>query len=727
MWSRSPRYLPGEVWGGNPAAFLRKRVDVPVEVADSLSQQPAQRAEPRQLDLDVRTAATSVVAEALSLPRDAALDELGNDAIGVWDSLGQLAIAATLADVYDCRLVPAQIAQLRTMADVERAISSARQGAASIPAESAAQLPTDPEWLPLLPSATAGRLLSAVSRPATQADVRCTVVIAASFTAEPLASSLVRWSSAFGIETRVEFCGFNQIVQALLAPDSLFRDNPGGLNVVLLRPEDLPEAPEAAVQVVADLLAAIRRFATESTGLIVGSLPPPVSPTFAGDRLKIDALRSHWAQQLNQIEGVEVLDFAGAIERVGLAAAGDAALEAATRAPYSVAAFRELGVEIARLVRRSRCPRAKVLALDCDGVLWGGVLAEDGIDGLQLGPDGPGRAFQIFQRAVLRLKQSGILLVLVSRNEESDVLEVLDRHPGMLLRREDIAAWRINWHPKSQNLKELAAELNLGLDSFVFIDDDVAQRLEVEANSSQIHVFPTPADPALCAEALSRLWIFDTPRLTGEDLARTDMIRQERDRQQQRAASGDMEAYLRSLELKVEMREAQVDDLPRLAQLTQKTNQFNLSLRRRSLDEVRGLSDRHRTFVISASDRFGDYGQIGACILREEEDSDRCLEIDTFLLSCRVLGRGVEDACLYGVFEIARQIEASTVRAPFVEGPRNQPARSFFASRGFRETSGNLFEADTARVLSLPVHAAFRLDGRDVAIAAATAVPGDAP
>ena len=355
--------------------------------------------------------------------------------IGPWDSLVQLAIASTLADVYDCRLAPAKIAQLRTVADVERAISSAQQAAEPPPIESAEKLPADPEWLPLLPAATVGRLLAAVNRPAPPSSVPFTVAVAASFTAEPLASSLVRWTSAFGVETRVEFCGYNQIVQALLALDSQFRANAGGLNVVLLRPEDLPEAPEAATEVVTDLLSAIRRFAAEGSGLVVGSLPPPVSATFGGDRVKFDALRSQWSRQLSEIEGVEVLDFAGAIERVGLAAAGDAAMEAATRAPFSTAAYRELGVEIARLVRRSRCPRAKVLALDCDGVLWGGVSAEDGVDGIQLGADGPGRAFQLFQRAVLRLKQTGILVVLVSRNEESDVLEVFDRHPGMLLRR----------------------------------------------------------------------------------------------------------------------------------------------------------------------------------------------------------------------------------------------------------------------------------------------------
>jgi FkbH-like protein len=609
-------------------------------------------------------------------------------------------------------LTPDRIFHLRSVADVERAIREAQAAAGPGPAGSPTRLPSDPEWLPLLPSGVATRLLAQADPTSPPPTSPVSVVIAASFTAEPLAASLTRWSTAFGIDTRVTFCGFNQIAQSLLAPDGLFRSHAAGLKVVLLRSEDLPESPDAAVEAARDLLDAIRQFACEaggSSGLVVGTLPPPLAPTFGGDRVKVDLLRADWARQLSQIEGVERFDFAGVIERTGLATAGDAALEAAARAPYSAAAYRELGIELARLVRRRQRPPAKVLALDCDGVLWGGVLAEEGTDGIQLGPDGPGRSFQLFQRAVLRLKRQGVLLVLVSRNEERDVFEVLDNHPGMVLRRDDVAAWRINWRPKTQNLTELADELNVGLDAFVFIDDDPAVRLQVETDLPQVHVFPTPAEPAQYAEALSRLWIFDAPRLTAEDACRTAMLGQERQRQQERAAA-DLPSYLRNLQLRVEMREARPRDLARVAQLTQKTNQFNLSLRRRTLEEIKGLDGGWRTFVVSASDRFGDYGQVGVCILRQHAEPAPRLEIDTFLLSCRALGRGVEEAMLHGVFEIARQNDLPVVHAPFVEGPRNPPARSFFAQSGFREHQGRLFEAALVPGRPLPEHVSFRLE-----------------
>ena len=348
---------PGEVWGGNPAVFLRKRVDAPVQNAEANSRPTHSKAEAQDLNFDVRTAAARVVADTFAIT-NADADELGEEAVGEWDSLAKLAIAASLADVYDCRLSPQQILELKSLSDVEQAIASARSRGVTAAVESSAELPTDPEWLPLLPSNTVSRLLANERSPAAPLPSRCSVTIAASFTAEPLASSLTRWSSAFGIETEVQFCGFNQIIQRCWRPTAPFA-NAAGLNVVLLRPEDLPETPAEAAAMMSDVLGAIRRFTSDGTGLVVGSLPPPISSSFGGDRVQTDALRSRWSQELTEIEGVEIIDFAGAIERVGLAAAGDAALEAATRAPYSPAAFRELGIEMCGLFAAAEFPRRK--------------------------------------------------------------------------------------------------------------------------------------------------------------------------------------------------------------------------------------------------------------------------------------------------------------------------------------------------------------------------------
>jgi FkbH-like protein len=707
----SMTYIPaGEVWGGNPAVFLRKRADLPVDAGEDAAA-PTPQLTAQSIESDVKTAAQRVLTKALNLPADVSPEGRAASEGGEWDSLVQMAVAATLADMYDCRLVPREIVALKTLADVERILTqrSDRPAATTADAPTAmVTLPRDPEWLPLLPSAEATRLLLQSEPSAITPRTQMKIAVAAGFTAEPLASSLAAWSAAFGVVVQTEFCGYNQIAQALLSPDSPFQTNASGLNVVLLRPEDLPDDVDDAQRAAATLIAALRTFTERGGRVVVGTLPPPTSPNFTGSRAAVDALRRYWDAELESLDGVQRFEFAAVLERVGLSAAVDVAMELSARAPFSTAAYREIGIELARLVRGKRRPRAKVLALDCDNTLWGGVLGEDGCDGIQIGSDGPGRSFQAFQRLLLELKRQGVLLTLISRNEEADVLDVLERHPGMLLRRHDVVAMRVNWRPKSDNLRELATELNLGLDAFVFVDDDAAQRLLVETAVPSVHVFPLPEDPTQYAATLRKAWIFDAEKITDEDRNRTEMMQQEAARTQQRLSAADLDAYLQGLGLVVEVHEAGDRDLPRVAQLTQKTNQFNLSLRRRTLDEIRSLGSDHRLFVVSARDQFGDYGQIGVGILRHDAGEMPHVELDTFLLSCRALGRGVEDAFLHAMFEVAKRLDAPRLTAPFVEGPRNQPARDFFARTSLQQAEGR-FEAESAAGYPLPKHVQLHL------------------
>jgi FkbH-like protein len=296
------------------------------------------------------------------------------------------------------------------------------------------------------------------------------------------------------------------------------------------------------------------------------------------------------------------------------------------------------------------------------------------------------------------------LLVLVSRNAPEDVWRVFDEHPEMRLRREDITAARINWQPKSQNLRELAAELNLGLDAFVFFDDDLVNRAEVSAHAPGVTVVPLPAQPAHYCQTLSRLWRFDNPHVTSEDRARAEMMGAERQRQQVRDCTTNLETYLHSLQLRVEMRLATEHDLPRISQLTQKTNQFNLSLKRRSIPEVKALGAGYKIYAIEAADRFGDYGMIGACILAHDPAQPAIPVLDTFLLSCRVLGRGVEDAVLHGLCLEVGATGGTRLRAPFVTGPRNQPCRDFCDRAGFTERTPGEYEIDVVQGYTLPDH-----------------------
>ncbi len=707
----------GEVWSGNPARFVRRRFAAatsPIGVTDQSHRQPAHGSvETSDLSLAVgQLVASSLNVDAQTISANSCMIDISE-----WDSLGQMGIAAAVHSRFGIAVGAADTFGLRSVADIVRFVESKRgpdalvrtkasgpQAPCSDSPSSVESLPLDPELLPLWDHDRATRALArrADSLPSPTGD-ELRVVIAATFTAEAVASSLKLWAQAFRLNLTVEFAGYNQIAQQLLSPGSLFRGNQTGLNIVLTRPEDLLADDRAGS---ADaLLDAIATFSREANGtLVVATLPPVVSKLVQLDRCQVEELRAVWRRTLSELPDVTQLDFAGVVEEIGVAAAGQTDHEVIARSPYSAIVYRELGILIARLVRQRRVAPAKVIAVDADGVLWGGVVAEEGLQGIQLGTDHPGRSFRLFQQYLKSLQAQGQLLVLVSRNEPEDVWKVFDQHPEMVLRREDFAAARINWLPKSQNVKDLARELNLGLDSFVFIDDDAANRLEMEAHALGVTVIPLPVDAAQYVPVISRLWRFDAPQLTAEDQTRTLMMQQEQERKRLHVTAGDFEFYLQSLSLRVTMRPADDVDLPRVAQLTQKTNQFNLSLKRRSTSELGALGDRFTIQVVEASDRFGDYGLVGVCILEGPIRASDPFQLDTLLMSCRVLGRGVEEATLHGLANVVQANGGDRLVAPLVVGPRNQPVSDFLTRSGFQSSEGSHFELDVASGSALPRH-----------------------
>lgn len=699
---------PGEIWSGNPARFERHRAGF--ESADAISDiaaalpMPTER-ELSQLSAEHEAALRSVVADNLDLPAEEITDDFHSGDTDRWDSLAQLGISAGLHTRFGIQLSSDEAFSASSLANLRELIlrNNAARDSVSRPATPRAvstEFENTPELLPLLPHAEASWLLS---QNLAALNTGITIHLAATFTVDPVAPTIRSWCAAFGVEADIRIAGFDQIEQSLLDPQCEFRSTTGedSLRLILTRPEDLLTADG---QSRADrLLEAVRSFG-KATGqsLLVGTLPPVVSSFSTISRETATALQTEWQAELQAMPLVESLDFAGLIERVGIRNAAQRDMDVVARCPYSPAVFQELGIEVARKVRSRVRPPAKVLALDADNTLWGGIVGEDGLDGLQLSDDHPGRSFRLFQQNIRSLKDRGVMLVLVSRNDEADVLRVLDQHPGMVLRREDFVSSRINWAPKSQNLKELAQELNVGLDSFVFLDDDPANRAEVSANAPHVLVVPLPENPVSYTETLSSLWCFDGLQGTAEDRSRTEMMQQQSKRDQLRADASDPQAWLKSLNLRAEMRRATERDLPRIAQLVQKTNQFNLSLKRRSLDELRPLLAEADVFTIQAADQFGDYGMIGVVIARPT-DNKNALTIDTFLLSCRALGRGIETATLHELFQLAQRRGHLELLAPFVVGPRNTPIRKFFEQSGF-EFKSSVFQAAASLDCKRPSH-----------------------
>jgi FkbH-like protein len=713
------RIPPGEVWGGNPARLLRRREDVQAAgpaPAETVAPAPAER--DRGSDAaPSRDQARRLVVEALGLTPEDAAEDLSTATCPLWDSLGQVAIAAAIFDRYGIAVDGADVFRLKSLDDVMVAVGAA--GSES-PTDDATRLlrppvgsdaptpvlPDDLEMLPLMDSQAATRALSLSLDGTARAGTPLRVTIAASFTAQPIEQALKLWGRAFGLEIDCRFAGYGQIVQTLLDRNGPPAPSGGEVTVVLTRPEDLSPEPSAAQAELDQTVDAVEQAAARrapDSRLLVGTLPPLVSSFTTIDRHESEAMRDRWRGRLAEIAGIELFDFSHVVERVGIENARSSQAEVHARAGYSPRLHQELAIDLVRQIVSARGRPAKVVALDCDNTLWGGVVGEVGLEGLELGPDGPGRSFQLFQQYLKRLKELGLLLVVVSRNEEHDVREVFSHHPGMVLGVEDIAAWRVNWEHKSENLRELADELNLGLDSFVLVDDDPATRMEVKTRVPEVHVVPLPDDPAAYCETLDRLWLFDGAQATAEDATRTEKARQEERRREERGSAVSLEEFLERLELEVDLRLPGVDDWPRVAQLTQRTNQFNLSLKRRTLEEVKALDAESVVLVLAARDRFGDYGSVGVCVLRSGDDPD-CWELDTLLMSCRALGRGVEDAFLHGIAATAAGKGATSLVAPYLRGPRNAQIKAFLAGAGFDEIQPDLWKLPIASLPPLPRH-----------------------
>lgn len=357
------------------------------------------------------------------------------------------------------------------------------------------------------------------------------------------------------------------------------------------------------------------------------------------------------------------------------------------RAPYSREALREIAGEALKLIRAARGQNRKCLILDCDNVLWGGVIGEDGLSGIKLGTDYPGSPYYELQQEALNLYQRGVILALCSKNNANDVWDVFRNHPNMLLREEHIAAARINWQEKSTNIKEIAGELNIGLESLVFLDDSEFEINLVRGVLPQVQVLHLPKQASVkYRDLLAAGGWFDGFAVTEEDRRRGALYRSESGRRRLRETSIDLETYYQSLAMSLEIRFVDTQAIPRIGQLTRKTNQFNLTARRYSDEQIAQFTQDLDRDVISLRlvDRFGDAGIVGVGILAYKEDT---AVVDTFLLSCRIIGRRVEDVLLSECVKRAQSRSCTLLRGEYRPTDKNTQVRDFYPRHGFREAA----------------------------------------
>lgn len=392
------------------------------------------------------------------------------------------------------------------------------------------------------------------------------------------------------------------------------------------------------------------------------------------------------------------LDITQIISTIGSRHAIDMRLWYSSKFPFSPASASELARRLVQIGDVKIRGRAKVIVLDADNTLWGGVIGEDGLENIKLGPDLPGIGYMNFQRRLLDYKQRGFILALCSKNNPADVDEVFEKHPFQILQKDDFAAERVNWQPKPQNLKELAQELNVGLDSMIFVDDSDFEVSAVRAELEEVEVIQVPkreTDIASCLNHVTRLEILS---LTDEDRQKTRMYSDEakrRNLQKQYTDPGDgLSTYLHSLKMELEIGYNDAKPLKRLAQLTQKTNQFNFTTKRYDEPEIQQMmdSDSWDVFHFSLRDIFGESGIVGLLLI--EYVGEQRARMDTFLMSCRVIGRTAENAFLG---RVATRLKSSGIK--YIDGEyyptlKNVLVCDFYNDNKFIQSDDNTYTLD---------------------------------
>lgn len=515
------------------------------------------------------------------------------------------------------------------------------------------------------------------------------IAVAGSHTVDPVEPYLGGYLLGRKFSPRITIGPFNQLRQICYDHQMVLGRGDFKAIALLWRVEDLfpellvrcldnPSAVEELLREVkafADAVAALRQ--TFDGTLVVSTPPYPSLPGYelldtsqaSTGCLVFNAISRYWIQEIAKVDRVRLLDLQGLLLNAGVQQAQDVRKWHLYRQPYAESLWQDIGRMLGRIIAAEKIGPKKCVVLDLDNTLWGGIIGEDGLAGIQLGDEFPGSAYRSFQRYLMRLKSKGVLLAVASKNNPDDAYEVFDKHDAMILGRKDIAVFEIHWDSKVDSIKRVAKKLNIGLDAMVFVDDNSKEIAEVTERLPDVSCVMVPDELAYLPGLLAETDFFDFAEVTDEDRRRTEMIAADnlRDQVQERMSEED---FRKSLNLKIDVFTAEKQHLARVTQLINKTNQFNLTTIRRTHDEVAALAASKSTLVLGMDikDKYGDYGLVGVCILKNEQGTG---VIDTLLMSCRVLGRGAEATFLAKVAEAAKSLGCAELRGKYIPTPKN--------------------------------------------------------
>ena len=410
----------------------------------------------------------------------------------------------------------------------------------------------------------------------------------------------------------------------------------------------------------------------------------------AGSRADFLSRLNAELRKLTDVEGVDLLAIDARAAHDGIAHWHDVGMWHRAKQEIALPGAPLYGDLVGRLLAAKQGRSAKCLVLDLDNTLWGGVVGDDGVEGLVLGQGSAlGEAFVAFQDYARELSRRGVILAVCSKNDEANALEPFDRHPDMVLRRSDIACFVANWSDKASNIRAIAEELNIGLDSLVFVDDNPFERNLVRRELPMVAVPEVGDDPAGYVRAIADAGYFESLAVTEEDRERTSQYHGNQAREALRTSTADLESYLRSLEMQLVWRRFDRIGLQRIVQLINKSNQFNLTTRRYTEEETLAVMDDPRAVGLQLRliDRFGDNGVIAIVIGRMQADQD--MLIDTWLMSCRVLGRQVEPTTLNLLAQEAKKLGARRLIGEYIPTKKNRMVKDHYVKLGFTVMSTN--------------------------------------
>lgn len=535
------------------------------------------------------------------------------------------------------------------------------------------------------------------------------VALLATFTIDLLVPYLEVEAARVGFAVDVYVGPFNTVAQELLdpgsgciahRPDVVFVAQqlgdvcpPLAEEYLALDGTRVAEHTDEVIKRSADVWTAFRRLSTATLVVHNFAVPPHAllgiyEPMAAASQTEaIRGLNGRLAEAARGTAGVYVLDHDRICAEVGLHRGFDGKMWHLGGAPLSADALMALARTQAAFVRAICGSPSKCLVLDLDNTLWGGVLGESDHEGIQLGHAYPGNVFRAFQRAVLQLYRRGVILAVNSKNNEGEVEEVFRSHPDMVLRPEHFACVKANWRDKPENMLEIAQELNIGVDSLVFFDDDPVERERMRQVLPQVRTLEVPRDPTAYVRVLYDSRVFDKVSWTEEDRRRGVMYRSEAARARLERSATSLAEFLASLEMTVAVRPVDESSFARALDLIHKTSQFNLTTRRHSAGRLTEMlaDPAFGVFCLRAGDRFGDHGIVGLAIVHLH---DACARLDTLLLSCRVIGRSVETAFLSFLADWASARGAKILDGEFIRTAKNAPAEDVLRRHGFQEVGG---------------------------------------